>query len=134
MSRNRSVTPDGVEYRDLNGNGVLDPYEDPRLSHEERVADLVSRLSLAEKAGLLFHPILGVGDPGAHDVPAGISPFTSRDTPGGHATPISKWCDTIRAPGRSSRFSFGISRALSDGRRKSVTTVAVRMSASNKSS
>ncbi len=26
-------------WRDLNGNGVMDPYEDPRLSVEERVAE-----------------------------------------------------------------------------------------------
>jgi beta-glucosidase len=79
MTRSRAVTPEGVEYRDLNGNGQLDPYEDPRLSPEERVADLVSRLSIAEKAGLLFHSMIGVGQPGAHDTPAGFSPSTPRE-------------------------------------------------------
>jgi beta-glucosidase len=68
---------DGVAYRDLNGNGRMDPYEDPRLSAEERVADLLPRLSLEEKAGLLFQPILGVGEPGAHDAPGrGVAPRT----------------------------------------------------------
>jgi beta-glucosidase len=79
MTRSRSTTPDGIEYRDLNGNGQLDPYEDPRLSPEERVADLVPRLSLEEKAGLLFHSMLGVGEPGAHDAAAGFSPATPRE-------------------------------------------------------
>ena len=61
----RTVTSaDGVPYRDLNRNGVLDPYEDPRRSPEERVADLLPRLSLEEKAGLLFHTIIGVGEAG----------------------------------------------------------------------
>src|SRR4051812_2053474 len=79
MTRSRAVTEDGVEYRDLNGNGKLDPYEDPRLTPQERVADLVPRLSLAEKAGLLFHTMIGVGQPGAHDTPAGFSPSTPRE-------------------------------------------------------
>ncbi|WP_210508323.1 glycoside hydrolase family 3 N-terminal domain-containing protein [Naasia sp. SYSU D00057] len=79
MNRSRAVAPDGVEFRDLNGNGELDPYEDPRLSPEERVADLVPRLSLEEKAGLLFHSMIGVGEPGAHDEPAGFSPSTPRE-------------------------------------------------------
>ncbi|WP_210480138.1 glycoside hydrolase family 3 protein [Naasia sp. SYSU D00948] len=67
MSRSRAVTEDGVEYRDLNGNGRLDPYEDPRLTPEERAQDLLGRLSLEEKAGLLFHPTIAVGEPGDHD-------------------------------------------------------------------
>lgn len=78
MTRSRATTPDGVEYRDLNGNGRLDPYEDPRLSPEDRVADLVPRLSIEEKAGLLFHSMLGIGEPGAHDEAAGFSPATPR--------------------------------------------------------
>ena len=32
-------TDDGLSYRDLNGNGALDPYEDPRLSVEDRFVD-----------------------------------------------------------------------------------------------
>lgn len=40
-------------FRDLNANGELDPYEDWRLSTDERAADLVSRLTLEEKAGLM---------------------------------------------------------------------------------
>lgn len=47
-------TADNFEYRDLNSNGKLDPYEDPRLPVEARVADLLSRMNIAEKAGLMF--------------------------------------------------------------------------------
>ena len=43
----------GLRFRDLNGNGVLDPYEDWRLSPAERAADLVSRMSPEEKIGLM---------------------------------------------------------------------------------
>ena len=47
-------TEDGFEFRDLNHNGQLDPYEDSRLPVETRVTDLLSRMTLAEKAGLMF--------------------------------------------------------------------------------
>jgi len=45
----------GLTFKDLNHNGKLDPYEDWRLPVERRVADLVSRMTLEEKAGLMFH-------------------------------------------------------------------------------
>lgn len=54
---------DGVRYRDLNKNGQLDHYEDPRLPIAARVEDLLARLTLEEKAGLLFHTM--VSPPGA---------------------------------------------------------------------
>ncbi len=58
---------DGTPYRDLNRNGVMDPYEDPRLPVEARVDDLVARLSLAEKAGLMVHSVVMVSVDGAVD-------------------------------------------------------------------
>jgi len=45
---------DGFPYRDLNKNGRLDMYEDPRQPVETRVADLLGQMTLEEKAGLLF--------------------------------------------------------------------------------
>ena len=50
-----SLTADGLSFRDLNGNGELDPYEDPRRPIEERVDDLLARMTLEEKAAQLFH-------------------------------------------------------------------------------
>lgn len=47
-------TQDNVEFRDLNHNGQLDPYEDARLPLETRVADLLAQMTVAEKAGLMF--------------------------------------------------------------------------------
>ncbi|MFI1581157.1 glycoside hydrolase family 3 protein [Embleya sp. NPDC020630] len=44
---------DGTPFRDLNHNGTMEPYEDPRLPIEERVADLLGRMTLEEKAGLM---------------------------------------------------------------------------------
>ncbi|OMH25127.1 hypothetical protein BKD30_06580 [Tersicoccus phoenicis] len=49
-----TLTVDGLQFKDLNGNGVLDPYEDWRLPVAERVRDLVGRMSTAEKAGLML--------------------------------------------------------------------------------
>jgi beta-glucosidase len=45
---------DGFAYRDLNKNGVLDVYEDPRQPIDARVEDLLSQMTLEEKAGTLF--------------------------------------------------------------------------------
>ncbi|MDX3387174.1 hypothetical protein PV682_37885 [Streptomyces niveiscabiei] len=44
-----TTAPDSTAFRDLNGNGRMDPYEDPRLSPEERTEDLLSRLSLDQQ-------------------------------------------------------------------------------------
>lgn len=43
-------------FRDLNKNGQIDPYEDHRLPTAERVGDLLSRMTLEEKIGQMFHP------------------------------------------------------------------------------
>ena len=47
-------TENGFAYRDLNKNGKLDVYEDPRQPLEARVEDLLSQMTLEEKAGMLF--------------------------------------------------------------------------------
>ncbi len=60
----RETSPEGVAYRDLNGNGRMDPFEDPRLSVAERVDDLVARLTLEEKVGLMFHTVIEAGADG----------------------------------------------------------------------
>ncbi|MEO8658152.1 MAG: glycoside hydrolase family 3 N-terminal domain-containing protein, partial [Bryobacteraceae bacterium] len=55
----------GIAFKDLNKNGKLDPYEDWRLPVEKRVADLVSRMRLEEKAGLMIHSsLMGFTGPG----------------------------------------------------------------------
>lgn len=56
VTRTKSVlTVDELRFRDLNANGRLDPYEDWRLAPAQRAADLVIRMTLEEKAGLLMH-------------------------------------------------------------------------------
>ena len=47
---------DGLNFRDLNKNNLLDAYEDHRLSSEIRVNDLLARMTTEEKVGQMFHP------------------------------------------------------------------------------
>lgn len=57
----RLLTQDDLQFRDLNGDGELNPYEDWRLGPEERATDLVQRMTPEEKAGLM---IIGSHYPG----------------------------------------------------------------------
>lgn len=55
----------GLKFKDLNKDGKLEPYEDWRLSAAERAADLASRLSIRDIAGLmLFTAHLPIPDAG----------------------------------------------------------------------
>lgn len=49
------IEVDGLKFRDLNGNGSLDVYEDWRADIEDRITDLLSQLTLDEEVGLLMH-------------------------------------------------------------------------------
>ena len=72
------VAADGTSFRDLNRNGELDPFEDARLPVEDRVADLLARMTLEEKAAQLFHQGLLVPDDGAlGEDPDGFSPMST---------------------------------------------------------
>jgi beta-glucosidase len=53
----------GLQFKDLNRNGVLDPYEDWRLSPEQRARDLVGRMTVEEKAGAMMHGTARSGGP-----------------------------------------------------------------------
>jgi beta-glucosidase len=48
------IYEDGFTFKDLNQNNRLDPYEDWRLPVNERVEDLLSRMTLKEKAGMML--------------------------------------------------------------------------------
>lgn len=52
------TTEAGHAFRDLNKNGQLDPYEDSRLPVETRVENLLGQMTVAEKAGLMFHGMI----------------------------------------------------------------------------
>ena len=48
------ITVDSYQFKDLNSNGKLDPYEDWRLSVDERINDLVSQMTDTEKVGMMM--------------------------------------------------------------------------------
>ncbi|MGM0575793.1 MAG: glycoside hydrolase family 3 N-terminal domain-containing protein [Myxococcota bacterium] len=52
-SKKGVLTDDGYEFKDLSGDGELQPYEDWRLLEICRARDLVSRMSLDQKVGLM---------------------------------------------------------------------------------
>ena len=49
------LTVDGYAFKDLNRNGLLEPYEDWRLPAEIRAEDLASRLPVEEIAGMMLY-------------------------------------------------------------------------------
>ena len=57
------VESSGWRFRDLNRNGTLDPYEDWRRTPDARARDLVSRMTLEEKAGAMMHGTARIAGP-----------------------------------------------------------------------
>ena len=49
------LTINSCQFRDLNRNGALDPYEDWRLAPADRAKALLAMMTVAEKAGQLLH-------------------------------------------------------------------------------
>jgi len=71
-----------LSFKDLNKNGILDPYEDWRLPVEDRVRDLSKRMTIEQIAGLMLYS--------AHQsIPANPGPF-GRGTYGGKVFSESK--------------------------------------------
>ena len=69
------LTQDGITFRDLNKNGKLDPYEDPRGPIDERVEDLLKQMTLEEKAGMMFHTMIGMNKDGTIMEKTGMFPL-----------------------------------------------------------
>ena len=49
------IEADGYQFKDLNDNGVLDAYEDWRLSPQERAENLLSFMTAEQKAAQMVH-------------------------------------------------------------------------------
>jgi beta-glucosidase len=110
-----------LSFRDLNKNGRLDPYEDPRRPVEERVADLLAQMTLEEKAGLMFHTIAEVGQGGELDGPLRISRASIRELVerqqmrhfNVHALPeprlAARWHNQVQALAAASRLGIPVS-------------------------
>jgi beta-glucosidase len=52
-AQKQQLTVDGLKFRDLNGSGTLDKYEDWRYSAVCRAKDLVTRMTVPQKVGLM---------------------------------------------------------------------------------
>jgi beta-glucosidase len=64
------LTVDGKPFKDANGDGRLQPYEDWRLDAPTRARDLVARMTLDEKAGMMLIDSLSPGFGGVVSDPA----------------------------------------------------------------
>jgi beta-glucosidase len=129
-----------VSFRDLNGNGRLDPYEDPRRPVEVRVDDLVGQMTVEEKAALMFHTPIVVGDDGSlveeptpfSQVPTselvverGISTFNLYAIPGPRE--VAEWHNALQRLAETTR--LGIPITISSDPRHSFTPHGASMAA-----
>ena len=91
VRRKQLIEGEGLRFKDLDGDGQLDVYEDWRRSPEERAADLVAQMTPAEKVGFMLvnSRFTGYqtdeGDPTSHDgilderiIEGGTSIFATR--------------------------------------------------------
>ena len=62
--RAQDLVVEGIKFRDLNKNGRLDVYEDNRQSIDDRVDDLISQMTIEEKAGSMFINMIGMTNKG----------------------------------------------------------------------
>lgn len=97
------LSVDGKQFKDANGNGKLDAYEDWRLSVDQRINDLVSQMSDTEKVGMMMINDNNAGCGGAVTATATdyinnqkMTRFILRSTAGGTADV----CDGSVVPGR----------------------------------
>jgi beta-glucosidase len=73
----KTLTVDGFTYRDLNKNGKLDVYEDIRQPVDARVNNLLSQMTLDEKAGTMFFMMISMKKDGSiSEKPALSDPFS----------------------------------------------------------
>src|SRR2546426_8420405 len=122
MSVKTLRTEDGFTFRDLNKNGRLDPYEDPRRPIEERVEDLLAQMTLEEKAGLLFQPMIGMnaggslieqGEGGVFNLPSTTEIVTGRlinhfNILGAELRRMAEWYNRLQALAEDTRLGIPV--------------------------
>ena len=69
---------DPPKYRDLNKNGKMDPYENPKLPIEKRIDNLISLMNIEEKAGMMFINGTLINADGSIDKKEGATGFAAR--------------------------------------------------------
>jgi beta-glucosidase len=118
---------DGLLFKDLDKNGTLDAYEDWRRPVGERVDDLVGRMQVEEKAGLMVGPSLQMGpggtpseqptygvNPLAGGPPALVSPATKDALYNRH---IVQFINRENVPPRTMAIWLNSVQELAEGRR-----------------
>ncbi len=112
MDENKIIQVDGLAFKDLDGNGKLDLYEDWRQSIDDRASDLAARLSDDDCIKLMFHGGVADKTEGAEDPEfgliekgsaAGVSRLASDEE--SYATDI-KWINTVQE--RCEKRPYGI--------------------------
>jgi len=72
-----SITQNGMTFRDLNKDGKVDVYENRNESIKDRIEDLISQMTIEEKAGTMFIDMIGVNQDGTlMDIPSFFDPFS----------------------------------------------------------
>lgn len=118
-------------FRDLNKNEQMDIYEDSSQTIGERIEDLLGRMTLEEKAGMMFQTMVMIGDDGEFNVDSGafggptIREMTDKHMTHfnlvGSASPekIANWVNTLQKLVESKR--LGIPVTLSTDPRHSFS-------------
>lgn len=71
------ITVNNLKFKDLNKNGKLDKYEDWRLPDTERAKDLLSKMTLEEKAGMMLISTTRLENDWSFEKPRTTAPITS---------------------------------------------------------
>ncbi len=118
------------------------PYQDPARSVDERVEDLLARMTLEEKAGLLFHTVLPM-HPDGRPVQGGEEAFVPADTTGAIRTKLmshfnlfgtagprqtAQWHNTVQELAAGTRLGIPVT-VSTDPRHSFTTNLGASMSA-----
>jgi beta-glucosidase len=71
------IVSGGLQFKDLNRNGILDKYEDWRLPYNARAKDLLAKMSVEEKVGFMLISSTRLKNDWSFEAPKTTEPVTS---------------------------------------------------------